>query len=156
MCPACRSTDTAVIESRITAAGKRRRRHECNTCQHRWTTWERNAAPARPPKPRKPRTTPKPQLTPRQIGVILQNRRPHAEMARELGRSKETIRQVRFGVIHVAVHPEIPRWNQPDAPIISGASCHKCEHWADRCTFGYPDPLEEGPGFASDCAMYSP
>ncbi|MDB4978265.1 MAG: transcriptional repressor NrdR [Candidatus Peribacteria bacterium] len=41
-CPRCRSTDTAVIDSRISEEGKAvRRRRECTKCQHRFTTFER-------------------------------------------------------------------------------------------------------------------
>jgi hypothetical protein len=93
-------------------------------------------------------------LTPKEIRIILLDKRPHRAVARELGRSVEGIRQIRFGAIHAQVHPEIPRWEQPIVPVASDASCYKCQHWAQRCTFDYPDPLEEGPGFANDCAMY--
>jgi hypothetical protein len=93
-------------------------------------------------------------LTLKEIRIILLDKRPHRAIARELGRSAEGIRQVRLGAIHAHVYPEIPRWEQPIAPVVSDASCYKCQHWAQRCTFGYPDPLEEGPGFANDCAMY--
>lgn len=150
MCPACSSDDTCVIESRITAAGNRRRRHECNACHHRWTTLLHGVAPPRPSQLEKTK------LTATQIRAILLDKRPHRTVAREFDRSYEAIRQIRFGAIHAHIHPEISRWEQPIVPVVSDASCYKCQHWAQRCTFDYPDPLEEGPGFANDCAMYEP
>jgi transposase-like protein len=155
MCPACCSDETRVIESRITAAGKRRRRHKCNVCRHRWTTLINGSAAPRAGQPRKPMPQ-RTKLTATQIHTILLDKRSHRAVAREIGRSTEAIRQIRIGAIHAQVHPEVPRWEQPIASVTSDASCYKCQHWAERCTFGYPDPLEEGPGFANDCAMYAP
>jgi len=41
-CPRCKSTDTAVIDSRLSDEGKSvRRRRECPKCEHRFTTFER-------------------------------------------------------------------------------------------------------------------
>ncbi len=41
-CPHCKSTDTAVIDSRLTEEGRAvRRRRECPKCSHRFTTFER-------------------------------------------------------------------------------------------------------------------
>lgn len=95
-------------------------------------------------------------MTPKEIRKILLDRRSNHAVARDLDRSAESVRQVRAGIIRANVHPEIPRWNQPQTPATSGSSCYRCQHWRDHCTFGYPDPLEEGPTFAQDCAMYSP
>ncbi len=44
-CPLCKSTDTAVIDSRLAEDGKAvRRRRECPDCNHRFTTFERQEA----------------------------------------------------------------------------------------------------------------
>ena len=41
-CPRCRSEDTAVVDSRMAEDGRAvRRRRECNSCGHRFTTFER-------------------------------------------------------------------------------------------------------------------
>ena len=41
-CPYCDHTDSRVLESRATGAGRSiRRRRECLTCKHRFTTYER-------------------------------------------------------------------------------------------------------------------
>jgi transcriptional repressor NrdR len=44
LCPACRSGDTRVIDSRDDENAVRRRR-ECQSCRHRFTTFERPEAP---------------------------------------------------------------------------------------------------------------
>jgi transcriptional repressor NrdR len=44
LCPACRSGDTRVIDSRDDENAVRRRR-ECQSCKHRFTTFERPEAP---------------------------------------------------------------------------------------------------------------
>lgn len=45
-CPKCRSDDTKVIESRDASEGDAiRRRRECLTCKHRFTTYERVERP---------------------------------------------------------------------------------------------------------------
>lgn len=44
LCPACQIENDYVIDSRTCEAGKAiRRRRRCNSCQHRWTTYERTA-----------------------------------------------------------------------------------------------------------------
>lgn len=41
-CPRCKSTDTAVVDSRLAEDGRAvRRRRECMKCNHRFTTFER-------------------------------------------------------------------------------------------------------------------
>lgn len=41
-CPRCKNEDTAVIDSRLTEDGRAiRRRRECEKCEHRFTTFER-------------------------------------------------------------------------------------------------------------------
>lgn len=159
-CPICSSTSAKLIESKLLVSGQRRRRRECHRCQHRWTTWEQVGPPRPkpPPRPRKPPAPPQPQLTPDQVRQILTDQRPHKTMARAIGRSREAIRQVRHGIIHAAVHPDIKRWDRqpPPEPAVAGITCQQCQHWADRCTFGYPDPLIEGLTFAQDCIMYTP
>lgn len=35
-------------------------------------------------------------------------------------------------------------------------SCLECQHWNDRCTMGFPDPEEEGPGAAQWCSCFAP
>lgn len=43
-CPLCESENQTVIDSRPAPDGKIRRRRECDTCKHRFTTFEILAA----------------------------------------------------------------------------------------------------------------
>jgi hypothetical protein len=34
-------------------------------------------------------------------------------------------------------------------------SCYRCKLWnGEECRMGFPDPIEEGPGFARDCSLF--
>lgn len=67
------------------------------------------------------------------------------------GCTRELIRQIRTGRLYGDVLPDIPRRRSQSRTMV----CTKCKHWEiDLCGFGFPDPLEEGPGFAADCSMY--
>ena len=71
----------------------------------------------------------------------------HSEMARRLNRSHQTIAQIRLGQVYGHRLPELPRWS-------AGRSCEQCQHWAGRCDLGFPDPVEEGTGFAREGACF--
>lgn len=44
---------------------------------------------------------------------------------------------------------------EPPAAPAGEPSCYACEHWRGcECSFKFPDPHEEGPGFAADCDLY--
>ena len=74
-------------------------------------------------------------------------------LGRTLGRTAEAIRQVRRGKAYRDVLPDLPRWQRGR---LQGPSCYGCTHWANGCAMGFPDPEEEGPGFARDCSLYAP
>ena len=162
-CPECGSSHTEVIESRLCTNGTRRRRHACRHCGKRWTAWD-GARPSlseigktKARRPMRRQVTP---LTAEQVREALLARDvSHTAMGRRLGRSGEAIRQLRIGATHGNFHPEIARWQPMPAlasvATISGPNCFACAHWNDRCAFGFPDPLEEGPGFAADCDLYA-
>lgn len=164
MCPRCSSDATEVIESRKVSNGSRRRRHKCHICDFRWTTYDGPPPGHRGGLSKGQRVARPPELTPDEVRMILLSVESTRTLGRQLGRSAEAIRQVRAGLIHQQVHPTLERTQRtqqltrsPTKSLLSeGPSCHLCQHWADRCTFGYPDPIEEGPGFASDCSMYEP
>lgn len=153
-CKACSSSHTEVLESRMCANGTRRRRFNCQSCGHRWTHHD---GP-------KPKTGAQPgsnyfkkgqaPLTEDQVRMILERRDlTNKALADQLGRSSEAIRQVRIGKTYRDVLPDMPRM----IPLRSGGvTCYTCEHWRGDCTMGFPDPLEEGPGFARDCDFYAP
>jgi len=162
-CPLCFSSHTDVVESRLCSNGTRRRRHNCLHCGHRWTVWDGQrpslAAIARQ-KMKPPGRQNTARLTAAQVRVVLLARDvTHYAMAKQVGFSPETIRQVRYGATHAKLHPEIARWAPPASgqvvqPANNEPSCYACRHWNDRCAFGFPDPLQEGPGFAADCDLY--
>lgn len=155
-CPSCNSSCTEVLETRLCNNDTRRRRHCCQNCSHRWTTWDG-------PKPRpgvrmtlcscKGMKMPD-RLTDDQVRMILEHRDISTrQLARDLGRSEEAIRQVRRGQVYRDVLPEIRRWSTRKT---HGMSCHVCVHWSGKCKMGFPDPEEEGLGFAADCSFYEP
>lgn len=160
-CPDCSSGHTEILESRLCHNGSRRRRHECQTCGSRWTTWEgERPAKGSTGKPRKRTTRAKRgPLTPEQVRRVLLAPKDvnNAELARELGVGRETIRQIRLGMIYAHVHPEIARLGAPVEvpPAEDGPSCYGCVHWREGCTFGFPDWREIGPAFAAECHLYA-
>lgn len=71
------------------------------------------------------------------------------ELAEANGVSRESVRQIRAGLIY--------------AKVIERAGglrlCSNCVHWASKgfyCTMGFPDPDTEGCTFATDCSIYEP
>lgn len=155
-CPECYSGHTEVLESRLCRNGTRRRRHRCMVCDHRWTSWDG----PRPPAGRfgQVRSTAKrgQPVQPEEVREILLAPRSqsNAELGRQVGVSRELVRQVRLGRLHAAVHPELPRWPDPRRGN-QGRSCHLCANWSARCSFGFPEPLQEGPAFALECDLYA-
>lgn len=74
----------------------------------------------------------------------------HHEMGRRYGRSHQRIASIRLGRQAFTRLPEIPRWTEQ-------RSCRQCIHWGsiDRsCGLGFPDPIEIGSQFASECSAY--
>lgn len=79
----------------------------------------------------------------------------HAELADRYGVSASTIGKIRRGEMHETVAPELPRWQRGGLRGIKRL-CSNCLHWdQDRCDLGFPDPKEEGHGFARDCSVYT-
>lgn len=150
-CKSCGSSCTKVVDSRKLLNGSRRQRVWCRDCDFRWTVWQgERPKPGRAPHARGVGRGNKPPLTPDDVRLVLTSELPAYQLGRQLGRSKEAIAAIRRGVLHRNTCPEIPRWRGQ-----SGPSCHDCKHWArDRCGMGFPDPGEEGPGFAADCSLF--
>jgi hypothetical protein len=88
-------------------------------------------------------------LTLEKVHAILTDRRhTDAELAAQMGVSRQAVSQVRLGRSWSNVYPELPRRGD-------WISCVNCKHWRhDECDLGFPDPIEEGPAFASDCDLY--
>ena len=97
-------------------------------------------------------------LTPDEIRTILLSYHlSNQAMAKQLGTcSREAVRSVRMGINYRDVHPEIPRWHRKRAATAEH-NCKRCQHWQrSECSLGFPDPKEDGLGFAFDCCCYSP
>jgi hypothetical protein len=56
------------------------------------------------------------------------------EIAGEIGTSGAWVSNVRRGVRHAKVRPDLPRWR----------SCEACTFWSSGCGLGFPEPLEHG------------
>jgi len=147
-CLECASTKTEIIETRMCMNGTRRRRRKCHECGYRWTEWD-----GKRPGIYKPTLV-------KEEHVRLALTRPDLtdlEVAHCLGCSNETIRKIRCGIRHRDILPELLRYKerQRPQPNANKRNCTWCEHWAQsRCSFGFPDPLTEGLGFAADCDLY--
>jgi hypothetical protein len=83
----------------------------------------------------------------------------NADMARQLGCcSREAVRTIRQGLSYRNVCPEIPRWQaRRHARATAEHDCRLCKHWRHGgCDLGFPDPIEDGLGFAKECSCYAP
>ena len=147
-CPECSHPHTSTIDVDRHPSGTIRRRHECRACRHRWTHYEgappgrRGGWPAGQPWAGAKR------LTAAEVEAILLSPPPTRQLAEQTGRSRWAITQVRTGRTYARVCPDLPRRQ-------AGISCLQCCHWSGRCGMGFPDPVEEGLGFAAECEMFS-
>ena len=81
------------------------------------------------------------------IVIILESPLSNAKIGARYGISRQSIQQIRHGKTYANVRPDIPR--------VNGRSCMKCQHWdKGRCTFDFPDPIEEGIYAARYCNLY--
>lgn len=94
-------------------------------------------------------------LTDDQVWLILTNpQRSLNDLAGECQTNRETVRHVRIGLAYLDVHPQLPRQTTKprETPEVS---CLRCRSWVGgECSFGFPDPIEEGPDFAADCDLF--
>lgn len=148
-CPECSSGSARVVDTRLLLNG-RKRRLLCRNCGHRWTTHE-PASADEPVRARRTLCRRGRSLTAEEVRLILLAPLTvsNATLGRELEVSRELVRQVRNGYIHAKIHPEIAR------PGGRGRSCHGCQNWSTSgCSYGFPEPNDEGPSFARDCDLY--
>jgi transcriptional regulator NrdR family protein len=146
--PGCSHNNRFVLETKTRVDGSVRRRYQCRDCGERWTVISPGEKPGREPlKPIAKRLPRK--LTLEQVyRVLTETQTSQKRMAVELGVVRQCIQQIRSGATWADVFPEIPR-------KVARKSCEKCRHWdAGECAIGFPDPLEEGTGFAADCDFY--
>lgn len=140
-CVACQSTSTSVIRSRVSKDGKRWRLVRCHNCGH--CTDYVGGKPLLQQRRRR--------FDDAGIRQILLSAESHSAVAAKHGCTRELIRQIRIGKVYRSTLPDVPRWIvQKRGPV-----CTQCKHWADEvCEMGFPDPIDEGVGFAADCSMY--
>lgn len=151
-CPDCCCPGT-VIASRLCSNGSRRRRYECLGCFRRWTHHEgdpphRNGAA-------KGLRGAKRQISDSAIRRILEATGSIRQISLATGWSRPMVTAIRRGELYPDIWPDLPRRPAPAGGVAS-LSCHHCDHWSRRCGLGFPDPDEEGPGFANDCSSYLP
>jgi len=155
-CAVCRGR-AELIETRPTSTG-RRRRYRCLDpgCGNRWTEWT-GGRPRQGATPgaRLTATRHRPPLTPEEVRTILISPLSLAAVSRLVGCSKQAAHHIRTGRYRADLWPEIPRRVRKAA---NGPSCERCLQWSGRlwhpCGLGFPDPVQEGPGFAADCSVY--
>jgi hypothetical protein len=153
-CPRCSSENNAVIESKRSQQGRRRQRIQCAVCEHRWTEYPDGS----PRASRRSKAIQHPLSTDDVRWVLQAYHLDHAAAGRYLSpqRNRETIRQVRVGILYRDVVPQLPRWRPRQNNTNGGLSCAHCKHWlGERCGFDHPDPLAEGLVFANECLHYA-
>jgi hypothetical protein len=149
-CPKCGGTAFVVVSSGL-VHGKRYRRRHCKACGYRASDVDgkppakRNGNPGSRAKDRK--------FNAEQIAEIVALK--GVETQRTVGEmfncSRETIRQIWCGMLYQDLLPE----NYRPVPGPGDPSCEHCREWrGETCSLGFPDPIEEGPGFARDCNLY--
>lgn len=162
-CEHCGANNPELVRSSLVSNGSRRRRYCCRRCKHRWTTWtgDRPQQGQAPGAKRGPAAPCLPPLTEDQVRLILtQVDLSDTAMAKQLGRTRESVRQVRVGMTFIDSCPELPRrkvTTEAEAPAAMTVSCLSCRNWRGErgCGFELPDPVEEGIGFAIDCILYA-
>jgi hypothetical protein len=134
-----------VIETRRTPEGNVRRRWQCSSCRYRWSEWNGQAPPSA--------SADRQAISAEAVAEILTSQETHQELATRHGCSASTIGQIRRGELHRNICPDMPRWSKADRG--TRRSCLNCHHWdGGLCDLGFPDPAEEGMGFAKDCTCY--
>ena len=144
-CPEC-GCGGLTVQTRKTTTGQRRRRHECQKCQHRWSTWSMLRL-GEAPMPKAHRKPQKRALSDEQLLEVLVTRSkvPASVLAREWGISSWPIGQARRGQGYTDRLPHLAR----------GSCCLTCSSWRSYgCGLGFPEAHLEGPGFAAECAAF--
>jgi hypothetical protein len=92
-------------------------------------------------------------LTPEAVAAIRASLESNAALGRQFGVSKQTISQIRQGLIHKL--PEVDHLDQSNV----GAYCFRCVHWNPAgdgsCSLGFPEAALEGQLAARDCGAFS-
>jgi hypothetical protein len=150
-CPSCGAEGSfSIITSRV-VKGQRYRQRQCRECGHKASELggqpvaERRGAPGVRSSNSK--------FTADQIAemLALKGTMSLREIGKMFGCSGETVRLIYGGRVCRDLLPEGYR----PPPRRGDPSCKRCRYWEmEQCGMGFPDPLEEGVGFARDCSLY--
>ena len=138
---------------------------KCKCCDHKWTVYYdrklKKEVIVDKDSINKPLAARK--LTPQDVKLILTDSRSEGQLAKELGVSHQSVNQVRVGMTHRQLWPELkrripePRSRRrhlsatDETPAID---CRNCTHWwQGRCDLDVP---EAGDDFAAECSYFSP
>lgn len=85
-------------------------------------------------------------FSPQEIACIRASRDSYADLAARYNVSRGAIADIRLGrtyrdLIYVNTDRAIQH-------------CHKCQHWSERCSLGFPE-AEADPSFAAECHLYA-
>ena len=92
-------------------------------------------------------------LTPEAVATIRTSLESNAALGRRFDVSKQTISQIRQGLIHKLPGMELIDRSQ------SGAYCYRCVHWSaagdGSCSLGIPEAALEGQLAARGCGAFT-
>ena len=135
-----------LVNSRM-QRGERYRRFNCPACGRKETRLGENADRSLPQF----RSMANRRFDVATIEAIRRSDDGRRVLAKRYGCSQEMIRSIRAGIAYRDMLPE--GFRSPPGP--GDPSCERCRFWdAEACTMGFPDPTEEGLGFARDCSLY--
>jgi len=137
---------------------------KCKCCGHKWTVYfdRKLKKEVIVDKDSISRPLAVKKLTPEDVKLILTDFRSGAELARELGVTHQSVNQVRVGMTHRQLWPELKRHvpaprprrrrssTNDEAPAID---CRNCGHWwHGLCDLDVP---EAGDNFAAECSYFN-
>jgi hypothetical protein len=127
--------------------GERYRRFSCPECGRRETRLGDNADQPLPQF----RSMTNRRFDAATVDAIRRSPDGRRTLAKRYGCSQEMIRSIRAGIAYRDMLPE--GFRSPPGP--GDPSCERCRFWdAESCSMGFPDPAEEGLGFARDCSLF--
>jgi len=89
-------------------------------------------------------------ISPEAVRDILLSPDSHRTMAERHGVSRQTVEQIRFGVGHRKLFPEIPRRKS-----FVQHSCESCALWIKgKCSLDFPEPAQNL-FFAGECNIFT-
>jgi len=89
-------------------------------------------------------------VSPEAVRDILLSQDSHKVTARRHGVSRQTVEQIRFGMGHKNLFPEIPRRNS-----FAKHSCESCALWLkDKCSLDFPESAQNL-YFAGECNIFA-